>query len=34
MTHLRSHTPGDEVTITVTRGGESLDLPVILKGRK
>lgn len=33
MKHLRSHKPGDEVTITVTRDGESLDLPVTLKGR-
>ncbi len=34
MKHLRAHKPGDEVTITVTRGDESLDLAVTLKGRK
>jgi len=33
MKHLRQHDPGDEVTITVTRGGKSLDLPVTLKAR-
>jgi C-terminal processing protease CtpA/Prc len=34
MKQLRAHNPGDEVTITVTRGDESLDLVVTLKGRK
>lgn len=34
MKHLRNHKPGDEVTITVTRDGKSVDVPVLLKGRK
>ncbi|MCP4839282.1 MAG: M28 family peptidase [Planctomycetes bacterium] len=31
MKHLRSHEPGDQVTITIERDGEPLDLPVTLK---
>ena len=34
MKHLKNHKPGDVVTITVTRDGESIDIPVTLKGRK
>jgi len=34
MKHLRSHAPGDTVTITVTRQGGSLDIQVTLKGRR
>jgi aminopeptidase YwaD len=34
MKHLKNHKPGDVVTITVTRDGEPVDLPVTLKGRK
>jgi hypothetical protein len=34
MKHLRNHKPGDEVTITVTRDSKSVDVPVLLKGRK
>jgi hypothetical protein len=33
MKHLRSHQPGDVVTITVVRDGKPMDVPVTLKGR-
>ncbi len=33
MKHLREHAPGDTVTITVLRDGESLKLPVTLKAK-